>query len=621
MLDKIVIKGARVHNLKNIDLEIPRDKFVVVTGISGSGKSSLAFDTIYAEGQRRYVESLSAYARQFLGQMDKPDVDYIGGLSPAIAIDQKTTSKNPRSTVGTVTEIYDYLRLLFARIGTPHCPHCNKEIASQSIDQIVDSVMQFPEGTKLQILAPVLVGKKGENRKVFDDARRAGYARVRVDGVQYDLDDDIPMAKTKAHNVEVIVDRLVMKEDVVARLSGSIETALAQGEGVVIINIIDVAPTNNEEVITNNYCRILQAKFIKFRKNRKKRIRKNSNHSYSLFVIRYSLRGQSCDHIYSTHYACPNCDVSIGELTPRSFSFNSPFGACTECSGIGHLMTVDPALVVRNEKLSLNKGAISVSGWNSHQSDNSIAAMYYNGLAKHYGFSLDTPWEDLPQKIQDILLYGSGNTRVNFKYERNHGKGEYSAKFEGVVNNLQRRYRETNSSWMRMEIEMLMSNNECPSCKGFRLAPVPLAVTIGNKNIIKITNYSIEKAFQFFEKLKLNKKHEVIAAPILKEIKARLGFLTNVGLDYLTLARSAGSLSGGEAQRIRLATQIGSYLQGVLYVLDEPSIGLHQRDNAKLIASLRELCDIGNSLIVVEHDEETMKAADWIIDVGPAAGI
>jgi len=569
MLDKIIIKGARVHNLKNVNLEIPRDKFVVITGISGSGKSSLAFDTIYAEGQRRYVESLSAYARQFLGQMDKPDVDFIGGLSPAIAIDQKTTSKNPRSTVGTVTEIYDYLRLLYARIGTPHCPKCGKEIKSQTIDQIVDSVMEFSEGAKLQILSPVLIGKKGENRKIFDEARHNGFARVRVDGEQYDLEDNITMAKTKAHTVEIIVDRIVMKEDVRSRLTSSIETALVQSEGIVIINDIS----------------------------------------------------EKKDHLFSTHYACPTCDISIGELAPRMFSFNSPFGACPECSGLGYLMTVDPSLVVRNDKLSLNKGAITVSGWNSNSGDNSIASMYFKGLANHYGFSLDTPWHELPKKIQDIILYGTGNERVNFKYERSYGKGEHYSRFEGIINNLERRYKETNSTWMRMEIEMLMSNNECPSCHGKRLAPIPLAVTVGNKNIVSITNYSIEEAKNFFEKLKLNQKQEIIAKQILKEIQSRLGFLSNVGLDYLTLSRSAGTLSGGEAQRIRLATQIGSYLQGVLYVLDEPSIGLHQRDNAKLIASLRELCDIGNSLLVVEHDEETMQAADYIVDVGPLAGV
>ncbi|GHV18283.1 UvrABC system protein A [Clostridia bacterium] len=568
MIDKIVIKGAREHNLKNVTVEIPRDKFVVVTGISGSGKSSLAFDTIYAEGQRRYVESLSAYARQFLGQMDKPDVDSIEGLSPAISIDQKTTSRNPRSTVGTITEIYDYLRLLYARAGTPHCPECGRVIKQQTVDQIVDSIMGLPSGSKVQVLSPVIRGKKGEHRKVLDDARKNGYVRVRVDGEQYDLQDEIALDKNKKHFLELIIDRLIVKEGAQKRLAESIETSLVATEGVVIIDVID-----KEEML------------------------------------------------FSTNYACHHCGVSIDEITPRMFSFNTPFGACPTCAGLGYQLKVDPSLVIRNRNLSLAQGAINVTGWNSNSDDGSIAGMYYEGLANHYDFSLDTPVKDLPSEILDIILYGTNEQKIRLHYTRSYGSGTHMAKFEGVINNLERRYKETNSDWMRMEIELLMSNNTCPDCGGMRLNKLALGVTVGGKNIDEITRLSIAHAKEFFGNLTLKGKHAVIAQPILKEVNERLGFMSNVGLDYLTLSRSAGTLSGGEAQRIRLATQIGSMLMGVMYVLDEPSIGLHQRDNAKLIAALRHLCDIGNSLIVVEHDEETMAAADYIIDVGPGAGV
>jgi excinuclease ABC subunit A len=568
MSDKIIIHGAREHNLKNVDIEIPRDKFVVITGISGSGKSSLAFDTIYAEGQRRYVESLSAYARQFLGQMDKPDVDYIEGLSPAISIDQKTTSRNPRSTVGTITEIYDYLRLLYARAGTPHCPECGRVIKQQTIDQIADSVMQLPDGDKIQILSPVIQSKKGEHHKVFDDARKNGYVRVRVDGSQVDLSDEINLERTKKHSIELIIDRLVIKEGIQKRLTDSLEVAIQASNGTVII----VSSSKGEK-------------------------------------------------LYSTSYACCHCGISIEALNPRMFSFNTPHGACPTCLGLGYQMKVDPSLVIRNPKLSLAQGAINVTGWNSSNDDNSIAGMYFEGLAKHYGFSLNKPIKDLPPKIVDIILYGTGKQKIQLQYNRSYGSGEHFAIFEGIINNLERRYRETNSAWTRMEVEMLMNNNDCPDCKGKRLNKLALGVTVNNKNIDEVTHFSIAEAKDFFANLKLKGKQEIIAKQILKEINDRLGFMSNVGLDYLTLSRSTGSLSGGEAQRIRLATQIGSSLMGVIYILDEPSIGLHQRDNAKLIGALKHLCEIGNTLIVVEHDEETMEAADHIIDVGPGAGV
>lgn len=566
--DSIFIKGAREHNLKNVDVTIPRDKLVVLTGLSGSGKSSLAFDTIYAEGQRRYVESLSAYARQFLGQMDKPDVDYIEGLSPAISIDQKTTSKNPRSTVGTVTEVYDYLRLLYARIGIPHCHICGRPIARQTVDQIIDQVMALPSGTKMHILAPVVRARKGEHQKVFDDAKKSGYVRVRVDGLVYDLTEVPALEKNKKHNIELVIDRMIMKDDIRKRLADSLETALKIAGGLVIVDVID-----GEEMM------------------------------------------------FSQNYACEQCGVSMEELTPRMFSFNSPFGACEECSGLGFMMKIDPELVVRDKNKSINEGAIAVTGWMAPNIEDSMAAAYYRGLAQHYGFSLDTPYKDLPEKIKNILLYGSKGEKFKVEFSRSYGQSTYTTDFEGIVNNLQRRHKETTSDWMRAELEGYMSNHPCPSCHGMRLKPQVLAVTVGGKNINEVTDLSIINAIAFFKGLTLTQKEQTIAEQILKEILERLGFLKNVGLGYLTLSRSAGTLSGGEAQRIRLATQIGSSLMGVLYILDEPSIGLHQRDNEKLLATLKTLRDLGNTLIVVEHDEDTMYAADHIIDIGPGAGI
>ena len=566
--DSIFIKGAREHNLKNVDVTIPRDKLVVLTGLSGSGKSSLAFDTIYAEGQRRYVESLSAYARQFLGQMDKPDVDYIEGLSPAISIDQKTTSKNPRSTVGTVTEVYDYLRLLYARIGIPHCHICGRPIARQTVDQIIDQIMALPSGTKMHILAPVVRARKGEHQKVFDDAKKSGYVRVRVDGLVYDLTEVPALEKNKKHNIELVIDRMIMKDDIRKRLADSLETALKIAGGLVIVDVID-----GEEMM------------------------------------------------FSQNYACEQCGVSMEELTPRMFSFNSPFGACEECSGLGFMMKIDPELVVRDKNKSINEGAIAVTGWMAPNIEDSMAAAYYRGLAEHYGFSLDTPYKDLPEKIKNILLYGSKGEKFKVEFSRSYGQSTYTTDFEGIVNNLQRRHKETTSDWMRAELEGYMSNHPCPSCHGMRLKPQVLAVTVGGKNINEVTDLSIINAIEFFKGLTLTQKEQTIAEQILKEILERLGFLKNVGLGYLTLSRSAGTLSGGEAQRIRLATQIGSSLMGVLYILDEPSIGLHQRDNEKLLATLKTLRDLGNTLIVVEHDEDTMYAADHIIDIGPGAGI
>jgi excinuclease ABC subunit A len=564
--DQIVIKGARVHNLKNIDVTIPRDQLVVFTGLSGSGKSSLAFDTIYADGQRRYVESLSSYARQFLGQMEKPDVDSIDGLSPAISIDQKTTSKNPRSTVGTVTEIYDYLRLMYARIGIPHCPVCGREIKQQTIDQIVDRIMAMPERTKIQVLAPVVKGRKGEHVKELDAARRAGYVRVRIDGNIYDLSETIKLEKNKKHSIEVIVDRLVIKEEIRSRLSDSLETAVGLSEGIVIIDVSD-----GEELL------------------------------------------------FSLNYACPEHGVSIEELEPNMFSFNNPNGACPTCTGLGTFMKVDPDLIVPNKELSIKDGAIKASGW--YYADGSISQMYYEGLAKHYKFSLDTPFGKLPKKIQTLLFYGSDGEIIQFKRSSEFGESSYRSSFEGILNNLERRFRETQSNYMRDEITQVMSAVPCPDCHGERLKPEILAVTVGGINISDFCKLSVVKALDFVENLKLSDKDQMIAHQILKEIRERLGFLKSVGLEYLTLSRSAGTLSGGESQRIRLATQIGSSLVGVVYILDEPSIGLHQRDNDKLIATLKRLRDLGNTLIVVEHDEDTMYAADHIVDVGPGAGV
>ncbi len=563
----LVVKGAREHNLKGIDVEIPRDKLVVFTGLSGSGKTSLAFDTIYAEGQRRYVESLSAYARQFLGQMEKPNVDYIEGLSPAISIDQKTTSKNPRSTVGTVTEIYDYLRLLYARIGIPHCPVCGRVISRQTVDDIVEKVMELPVGSKFQVLAPIVRGRKGEFAKDLENIRRSGYVRVRVDGSIYDLGEKINLDKNKKHNIEVIVDRLIMREDLRSRLADSIETATGLSGGLLIIDVID-----GEELL------------------------------------------------FSQNYACPEHGVSVEELTPRMFSFNSPFGACPTCTGLAVFMKPDPDLILPNKNLSIRKGAINASGW-SIAEGGTIAQMYYEGLAEHYGFSLDTPVKDLPKKAIDALLYGTGGEKITLKRRLEYGSGSYKVEFEGIANNLERRYKETSSESARAELEQYMTSSICPECKGARLKKESLCVTVGGIGINDFVNKPINKGIEFINKLHLKKRDETIAAPIVKEIGERMNFLSSVGLEYLTLARSSGSLSGGESQRIRLATQIGSSLMGVLYILDEPSIGLHQKDNAKLLETLKRLRDLGNTLIVVEHDEETMYAADYILDIGPGAGI
>ena len=566
-LDKIIVKGAREHNLKNINLEIPRDKLIVFTGLSGSGKSSLAFDTIYADGQRRYVESLSSYARQFLGQSEKPDVDSIEGLSPAISIDQKTTSKNPRSTVGTVTEIYDYLRLLYARIGIPHCPVCGRPIEQHTVDQMVDKLMALPSGTRIQVLAPTVRGRKGEHIKEFDAARRSGYVRVRVDGNLYDLSEEIKLEKNKKHSIEIIVDRLAIKDEIRSRLADSLETALSLSGGLVVIDA-------GEEYGELNF---------------------------------------------SQNYACPDHDISIEELTPRMFSFNAPYGACEKCTGLGTFLKVDPDLVIPNKRLTIREGAIHASGW--YYAEGGIAQMYYEGLAKHYHFSLDVPVSQLPPKAIDLLLYGTKGEKIQLHRETGSSKGSYFTEFEGVVNNLERRFRETNSSWMRDEITTWMNSVECPVCHGDRLNETVLAVTIGNLNISEFCKLSVVQTLDFLDKLQLTSREQMISDLIIKEIRNRLGFLQSVGLEYLTMARSAGTLSGGESQRIRLATQIGSSLMGVLYILDEPSIGLHQRDNDKLIATLKRLRDLGNTLIVVEHDEDTMYAADYIVDVGPGAGI
>ena len=564
----ITVKGARVNNLKNIDVSIPRDKLVVLTGLSGSGKSSLAFDTIYAEGQRRYVESLSSYARMFLGQMEKPDVDYIDGLSPAISIDQKTTSKNPRSTVGTVTEIYDYLRLLWARVGTPHCPICGKEIKQQTVDQIIDQVLALPEGTRIQVMAPVIRGKKGEHAKIFEDARKSGYVRCRVDGIAYDLSEEIKLEKNKKHEIDVVVDRLVIRPDIARRLTDSVEIAANLAGGLVVVNVV----------------------------------------------------GEDRDILFSQNYACEDCGVSMEELTPRMFSFNNPFGACPTCMGLGSQMKIDPDLIIPNKDLSIVEGAITASGWNNVKGDG-ISRMYFDALSKKYKFKLNTPIKDLPKEIMDVILYGTGGEKLTLHYDQPRGQGTLYQPFEGIVNNLERRYRETQSDSVKRELEECMSQCPCPTCRGRRLKRESLAVTVGGLDIDSYCRKSVSDALAFMEHLELNPTQTMIAAQILKEIKNRLGFLRSVGLQYLTLSREAGTLSGGESQRIRLATQIGSSLMGVLYILDEPSIGLHQRDNDKLLATLKQLRDLGNTLLVVEHDEDTMRQADYIVDIGPGAGV
>ena len=568
MQENISIKGARENNLKNIDVVIPRDKLTVVTGLSGSGKSSLAFDTVYAEGQRRYVESLSSYARMFLGQMDKPDVDSIDGLSPAISIDQKTTSKNPRSTVGTVTEIYDYLRLLYARIGVPHCPNCGREIRQQTVDQMIDRLMVLPEGTRLSLLAPVVRGKKGEHRKILEDAKRSGYVRARVDGLVYDLGDEIPLDKNKKHTIEIIVDRIAVRESTRRRMTDSAETALSLSGGLLTAELHD--------------------------------------------------RGEELS--FSQNYACPDCGISLEEITPRLFSFNNPHGACQTCSGLGIQMRIDPDIVLQNRKLSLENGGLNASGWGNGRADG-IARMYFEAIAERYHFKLSDPIETLPPEAVDAILYGTKGEKLQLRYEKADGYGLISREFEGVIPNLERRYHETQSPAIRAEIEASMSETPCPACGGRRLKKTALAVTVGGMNISDLTDFSVRDAVSFFQNLTLTPREQLIAAQIVKEIRSRLDFLSSVGLQYLTLSRTSGTLSGGESQRIRLATQIGSSLMGVLYILDEPSIGLHQRDNAKLLQTLYRLRDLGNTLVVVEHDEETMRAADHIIDIGPGAGI
>lgn len=566
MNDKIIIHGAREHNLKNIDLEVPRDKLVVFTGLSGSGKSSLAFDTIYADGQRRYMESLSSYARQFLGMMEKPDVDEITGLSPAISIDQKTTSKNPRSTVGTVTEIYDYLRLLYARIGIPHCPVCGREIRQQTVDQMVDKIMELPQRTKIQILAPIVRGKKGTHQKEFERAKKSGYVRVRVDGNLYELSEEIALEKNKKHNIEVVVDRLVVREDIQSRLTDSLETAIGLTGGLVLVDVID-----GEEML------------------------------------------------FSQNYACPEHNISIEELNPRMFSFNNPFGACEKCTGLGTFMSIDPDLVIPDKDKSIREGAIRASGW--YYAEGGIAQMYYQSLSEHYHFSLDTPVKELPKQVVDILLYGTKGEKIKMVRDTQDIKSTYYTEFEGIANNLERRFRETSSNWMREEITTWMNAVDCPQCHGDRLKKESLSVLIGGMNISQLCRLSVTAMLDFFDQLQLTEKEQQISHQVIKEIRSRLEFLRNVGLEYLTLSRASATLSGGESQRIRLATQIGSSLMGVLYILDEPSIGLHQRDNDKLIATLRHLRDLGNTVIVVEHDEDTMYASDYIVDIGPGAGV
>lgn len=567
-IEKIVIKGARENNLKNVNLELPRDKLIVFTGLSGSGKSSLAFDTIFADGQRRYMESLSSYARQFLGQMEKPDVDLIEGLSPAISIDQKTTSKNPRSTVGTVTEIYDYLRLLYARIGIPHCPVCGREIKQQTVDQMVDRVLELPERSRIQVMAPIVRRRKGEHAKEFEAARKSGYVRVRIDGNMYDLSEEIKLEKNKKHSIEIVVDRLIVREDIRSRLSDSLETAIGLTGGLALVSV-----EGGNEIL------------------------------------------------FSQNYACPDHGVSIGELEPAMFSFNNPVGACEKCTGLGTFMKVDPDLIVPNKNLSIRGGAIKASGWYFGGDGGTIAQMYYDALAEHYGFSLDTPFGELPEKAQNVLFYGTNGQRIKMTRRNEYGEGIYQTEFEGIVNNLERRFRETQSSFIRDEIAQCMSTMLCPDCHGERLKKEMLAVTVGGKNISEFCKMSVSEALAFIDSIELNEHDQMIAHQIFKELTSRLRFLESVGLDYLTLSRSAGTLSGGESQRIRLATQIGSSLVGVLYILDEPSIGLHQKDNDKLIATLKRLRDLGNTLIVVEHDEDTMRAADYIVDVGPGAGV
>ena len=566
-VNEIIIKGAREHNLKNVDLTLPRDKLIVMTGLSGSGKSSLAFDTIFADGQRRYMESLSSYARQFLGQMEKPDVDSISGLSPAISIDQKTTSKNPRSTVGTVTEIYDYLRLLYARIGVAHCPVCGREIKKQTVDQIVDRIMTMEQGTKIQLLAPIVRGRKGEYRKELEQARKSGYVRARIDGITYDLSEDIKINKNQKHTIEIVVDRLVIKPEIKSRLTDSLETVSALTGGIIGVDVIDGEPL-----------------------------------------------------LFSQSYACPDHGVSVEELVPRMFSFNNPFGACEKCTGLGFYKKIDPAMIIPNTDLSIRQGAIKASGWNSLD-ESSFAMAYFKAISDTYGISLDKPVKDLDPDELDIFLYGTQGQKLKISRSNDYFKREYDTAFEGIVPNLERRYSETASDWARAEIEQIMSDVPCPDCHGNRLNPISLSVTVGGKNISDFCKLSVNEALDFLNGLKLSEKEALIGERIIKEIKERLGFLSSVGLEYLTLWRSSGTLSGGESQRIRLATQIGSYLMGVLYILDEPSIGLHQRDNDKLIATLKRLRDLGNTLIVVEHDEDTMRNADYIVDVGPGAGI
>ncbi len=565
--NRIVIRGAREHNLKNVDLELPRDSLIVMTGLSGSGKSSLAFDTIYADGQRRYMESLSSYARMFLGQMEKPDVDSIEGLSPAISIDQKTTSKNPRSTVGTVTEIYDYLRLLYARIGIPHCPVCGREIKPHTVDQVVDQIKTLPERTKIQVLAPVVRGRKGEHQKEIERARKSGYVRVRIDGIVYDLSEEIKLEKNKKHSIELVIDRLSVKPDITSRLTDSIETALSVSGGILIIDVID-----GEEML------------------------------------------------FSQNYACPEHNISVEELTPRMFSFNNPFGACEKCTGLGSFRKIDPDLIIPNKDLSLLDGAVKAMGWNTTD-ESSFAVMYYRGLAEHFGVDIEKPVSELPESYINALMYGTGEEKIKVRRAEIYGGGTYYQPFEGIVRNLERRYRETSSDYNRSEIEDIMTEEVCPDCGGRRLKKESLAVTVGGLNISQLTDLSVTECLDFVTGLELTEREKLIGARIIKEIRSRLGFLNSVGLEYLTLSRSAGTLSGGESQRIRLATQIGSSLMGVLYILDEPSIGLHQRDNDKLIATMRRLRDLGNTLIVVEHDEDTIRAADYIVDIGPYAGV
>ena len=567
MIEKIVIKGARTNNLKNIDLELPRDKFIVMTGLSGSGKSSLAFDTIYADGQRRYVESLSSYARMFLGQMEKPDVDSIDGLSPAISIDQKTTSKNPRSTVGTMTEIYDYLRLLFARIGIPHCPVCGREISQQTIDQMVDRIMELPLGTKVQLLAPIARNRKGQFAKELESARKSGFVRVRVDGIIYDLSEEINIEKNKKHNIEIVVDRIIIKEGIETRITDSLETIFKLTEGLALVDVIE-----GEEML------------------------------------------------FSRNFACPEHNISIGDMEPVMFSFNNPVGACPKCTGLGVFRQIDPDIIIPDKDLSIEGGAINASGWNSLD-NTSIAMMYYKAISKHYNIPIDVPVRELTKEQLDIFLYGSGNTELELRRPASLGGGKYKTAFEGIIPNLERRYRETNSDYSKSVIEETMTECRCPECNGRRLRTEYLAVTVGDKNISEITDFSVKNSLDFFENLTLSEQEQLIGQRIIKEIRERLSFLNSVGLSYLTLSRYSGTLSGGESQRIRLATQIGSSLVGVLYILDEPSIGLHQRDNDKLIATLKRLRDLGNTLIVVEHDDETIFAADYVVDIGPAAGV